>query len=360
MLSACLLPVVAGAIAPKAAAPGKGIAAHDLAVLVATHLGPDFNGVVLVRDGLRTTPVTGAFGHANFEQARPLTDTSLFQIGSISKWVTALAVLRLVDQGKLALDTPVGAYFPALPADRSGIITLRHLLSNTSGIPNGMGQAFKHDKSIANLALSHAAASARFATGPLLFAPGSGWDYSPTGWIVIAAIIEQVTGKPYHAALDQLVLQPAATSTIAVPRTPFRDLPAAALAYKAGPARELNTSPHVVFVAASGTLYASAADLARLADAAYASTLLSGPSRRELSRVVVDKEDYALGGRSKQLALGGSVRTVAWLTGAIGGSKSLLAYVPGEGKTVVVLNNTDMPQSALADGALALLHRLYD
>ena len=315
------------------------------------------------RCGLTGESIVGAYGQANFEQARALTADSLFQIGSISKWVTAVAVLRLVDQGKLALDTPVGAYFPELPAQVRASVTLRHLLSNTAGIPNRMGQAYKQDKTIAALPLSHGHAALRFASEPLLFAPGSGWDYSPTTWIVVAAIIERVTGKPYSAVIDQLVLKPARARTMAVPRTPFKEVPGAALAYKSTTPRELNISPHVVFVEASGTIYGAVADLAQLAQlaqAVYDTPLLSAQSRQELQRITVSKQEYALGGRVKQLDLGGRLRTVAWETGATGGIKSVLAYVPGEGKTVVVLNNTDMAQSELAEGAIALLRGLYD
>ena len=357
VLSLCLVSLVAPLC--SAAVPAlSNQAALDAGV--AKHLGAGFNGVVLVRNGLNGESIVGAYGQANFEQPRALTADSLFQIGSISKWVTAVAVLRLVDQGKLALDTPVGAYFPELPEQVRAKVTLRHLLSNTAGISNGMGQAYKQDKSVAALPLSHAHAALRFVSAPVLFAPGSGWDYSPTTSIVVAAIIERVTGKPYSAVVDQLVLGPAKARAMAVPRTPFKDLPAAALAYKSTTPRELATSPHVVFVEASGTIYGTAADLAQLAHAVYETPLLSAASRQELQRIVVSKQEYALGGRVKQLDLGGRLRKVAWETGATGGAKSVLAYVPGEGKTVVVLNNTDMAQSDMAEGAIALLRGLYE
>ena len=119
-------------------------------------------------------------------------------------------------------------------------------------------------------------------------------------------------------------------------------------------------TPHITFIAASGTLYSTAADLARLAEAVYDTPLLTAASRIELSRVVVPNEHYALGGRVKMMDLGGRKRMVAWETGATGASKSVLAYVPSEGKTVVILNNTDMPQGELRAAAQALLQGLYD
>lgn len=91
----------------------------------------------------------------------------------------------------------------------------------------------------------------------------------------------------------------------------------------------------------------------------YETPLLSTAARTELSRIVVPAQQYALGGRVKQLELGGRTRTIAWETGSTGGYKSLLAYVPGEGKTVVILNNTSRDQDALTAAGEALLKALY-
>lgn len=136
----------------------------------------------------------------------------------------------------------------------TGAVTARQLLSNSAGIPNGVMQELKKDSSTAHLKLSHLEAAQRFATGALLFAPGAGWDYSPTTEVIVAALIERASGKPFAQAISDLVLIPAGATSTGVPSTPFKDMAGAALAYKAAPSAELNMSPHVVFVAASGTL----------------------------------------------------------------------------------------------------------
>ena len=327
---------------------------------VTQHLGPAFNGVILTRASAADKPEIRAYGLANMETGRAMDPDAPFQIGSISKWITAVAVLRLVDQGKLALDVPIGTYLPELPAHSASTVTLRHLLSNSAGIPDGVMQEFKKDKSIADLRLTHLAASLRFASAAPAFPPGSSWSYAPTTWVVVAAIVERVTGEPFHLALERLVLRPAKALATAVPLTPFKDLPNATMAYRPGPPWKLHMSPHVVFVAASGTLHSTAADLARLAEQVYETTLLSGAMRAELSRIMVPAQRYALGGRVKTIELGGSMQTLAWQTGATGAFKSLLAYAPGKGTTIVILNNTDMDQSVLDQAAEALLRALSE
>lgn len=355
-----LLTVLFSALCGACTTPGMPkMNAVSLDEQVKGALGPDFHGVVLVRDGKSGEALARAYGMARVAPDVPARTDTRYQIGSISKWITSVAVLRLVDQGKLALDAPVGRYLPELPPATGNSVTLRHLLSNTSGIPNGVMQEAKRNPAIADLALSHRQAVARFGSGALAFTPGSTWDYSPTNWTVVAAIIEQVTGTTYAQAVEQLVLTPAGARASAVPLIPIQQLPGVALAYRNKLPRELATSPHVTFVAASGTLYSTAEDLDRLARVVYETALLSPSARAELSRIAVPEQNYALGGRVKTMTLGGSKRTVAWETGATGGAKSLLAYVPGEHKTVVVLNNTDLPQADIGRAGEALMNWLY-
>lgn len=337
-LSACATPPPAGK-------------APDPALLTA-HLAPDYNGVVLVRLNRASAAFVKAYGNAQFEAGAPVTAETRFMIGSVSKWITAVAVLRLVEQGKLALDQPVTTWLPELPS-ASGAVTLRHLLSNTSGIENGLGLAIKRDSSVARMRITPAQAALQFGSGPLTFAPGAQFDYSVTNWLVIGGVIERATGEPFMRTVERLVLAPAG-----VRDTGYVDAdssaPALAVAYAASrAARKVSPSPPMV--AASGTLYSTAGDLVKLADAVYGDRLLTPASRRMLLTVQHAPEEYALGGRVKQVGSGAGARTLAWETGVSGGYKTLLAYSPGDGRAVVLLNNTDMQQSEQARVALALL-----
>ena len=331
-LSAC-------AVRPPAAPPAQ---------LLDAAIAPDYNGVVLVRAGRGALPLLKAYGQAQFEAPAPVLTDTRFMIGSVSKWITAVAVLRLAEQGKLALDAPIGTWLPELPA-ASRAVTLRALLSNTSGIENGLGLALKRDRSPAAMRISALEGALKFGSGPVSFAPGSSFDYSVTNWLLVGGIVERATGEPFTRAVTRLVFEPAG-----VRDTGFVDYdsnaPRLAVAYDAArAARKVTPSPPMV--AASGTIYSTASDLVQLADAVYGDALLSPASRRELLTVQYAAEEYALGGRVKQ-AGGGAL---AWETGVSGGYKTLLAYAPGSGRAVVLLNNTDMQQSEQARIGLALL-----
>jgi D-alanyl-D-alanine carboxypeptidase len=322
-------------------------------------LGADFSGVVLLR-APGTAPVVRAYGLAKADSAAPNLPATRFQVGSISKWITSVTVLRLVDQGKLSLDTPIRAYLPTMPAAVADRVTLRHLLSNTSGIPNGVVQELRKDPALATLQLTMLQASLRFASGALAFAPGSRFDYSPTNWVVTAAVIESVTGKPYAQVVDELVLRPAGLKSTGVPDGQFDTVAGGALAYGAGDSpRKVKMSVTPNFVAASGTFFSTAEDLAALAHTVYETALLSPAARTQLSTILVADESYALGGRVRMIDIGKHQLQVASEAGVLGGFKSLLLHVPGEGKTVVILNNTDMQQSDQARAGEALLRTLY-
>mgnify|MGYP000725029487 CR=1 FL=1 len=332
------------------ACAGAPPAAPD-ATLLAQRIAPDYNGVVLVRAHRAAAPLVAAYGSAQFESPAPITPATRFMVGSVSKWITTVAVLRLVEQGKLDLDKPVTTWLPELPA-ASRAVSLRALLSNTSGIENGLGLAMKRDRSAALLAISPLEGALKFGSGPLGFAPGSNFDYSVTNWLLVGGIVERATGEAFSDVVTRLVFEP-----VGLRDTGFVDrdstAPRLALAYDAArAARKVTPSPPMV--AASGTIYSTASDLVKLADAVYGESLLAPASRRELLTVQYAAEEYALGGRVKQVR----GAALAWETGVSGGYKTLLAYAPASGRAVVLLNNTDMQQSEQASIGLALLDAL--
>lgn len=316
------------------------------------HMPKDYSGVVAVRTSARSSLVTHAGGLALREQAQANTRDTRFMVGSVTKWISAVTVLRLADMGRLALDAPIARHLPELPA-ATGAVTLRQLLSNRSGIPNGLQQALRKDPSIRELEIGPVAAVLRFGAAPLDATPGEKWDYSVTNWVLVAAVVERATGKPFTETVQELVLAPAGVRNTGFAETGYEDQTGMAVAY-AGGAGARKTPPAPPMVAASGTLYSTASDLVAIADAVFRTPLLSDQARRELMTVHVAAEDYALGGRVRTVATGKGARTLAWESGVSGGYKSLLAYDPRDGRAVVLLNNTDMQQSEQARIALAL------
>lgn len=320
--------------------------------LIGRHVPKDYSGVVAIRKDARSPLVTHASGLALREEKQPITKDTRFLIGSITKWISAVTVLRLADMGKLDLDAPIARHLGELPA-ANGAVTLRQLMSNRSGIPNGLAEALRKDRAVEKLEIGPVEAALRFGAGTPVSQPGERWDYSFTNWILVAAVVERATGKTFTEAVEELVLAPSGVRDTSFAATGYEDEVGMAVAYGAGGERKSPAVPPMV--AASGTLYSTASDLVAIADSVYSTKLLSSKARRELSTVVVASEDYALGGKVKTINTKNGARSLAWEAGAIGGYKSLLVYDPADGRAVVLLNNTDMPQSEQAKIATALL-----
>jgi len=319
------------------------------------HVPQDYSGVVAVRQDRHSTLVVRASGLALREVAQANTEDTRFLIGSITKWISAVTVLRLVDMGKLDLDAPIARHLPELPAP-NGAVTLRQLLSNRSGIPNGFSSALRKDPAIARLDIGPLAGALRFGAAAPDARPGEKWDYSVTNWLLVAAIVERANKKPFTETVEELVLAPAGVRDTSFAGADYEDEAGMAVAYTTAGARK--TPPAPPMVAASGTLYSTARDLVALADTVYGTKLLSDKARKELSTIHVASEEYALGGRVRTIATPSGGRTLAWESGVTGGYKTLLAYDPTDGRAVVLLNNTDMQQSEQAKIAIALFEAM--
>jgi D-alanyl-D-alanine carboxypeptidase len=158
--------------------------------------------LVVIRDG-RVVKMQG-YGFADVERQVPVTADTVFEIGSITKQFTAMAVMLLVEDGKLSLDDSAGKYLPELPKAWKPV-TIRQLLTHTSGVPDfeevlGYGayrNVWQPDKVIATVARM-----------PMDFKPGTKWKYSNTGYFVLTLILEKVSGETYLQLLKQRIFGP--------------------------------------------------------------------------------------------------------------------------------------------------------
>ena len=147
------------------------------------------------------------YGYANLEHMVPVTERTIFQSGSLGKMFTATAVMLQVEDGKLALSDPLTKFFPGAPATWQNI-TVRHLLTHTSGIPDYTTDAFDYRKDYTEDELAKLA----FAT-TLEFPPGSRWNYSNTGYALLGFIVGKVAGKHYGEVLAERVFKPIGMTT---------------------------------------------------------------------------------------------------------------------------------------------------
>ncbi|MBQ1542074.1 MAG: beta-lactamase family protein [Caulobacteraceae bacterium] len=345
------------------AASGRAVAAepaYDLAaagrVVDAFARAEPFYGVVQFGRAGRIES-SRAFGLRDIEAGAPMQVDTRFCVASISKWFSSILVLRLVDQGRLSLDAPLTDVLADYRADTGRRVTLRRLLSNTSGVPNGFLTAARADASLMSKAATTAEAVRLYASGDLAFEPGARFDYSMTNWILVRAAVERAAGEPFETAMERLVLKPLGLADTGAPLAAAGPGLAAPYRTIAPPVRKPSVAP--AFAVAGGGYYSTAADLARAAEAVFRPGLLTAASLKALTTVEVPDERYALGGRVKTLTLNGRERRFAWETGNSGGYKAVLACDLDSRRTLTVLNNTDLTQKRLDQFAEEALRALY-
>jgi D-alanyl-D-alanine carboxypeptidase len=245
-----------------------------------------------------------------------------FVIGSVAKTFVAAAILQLVDEGRLDLETAIDGLLPPFRGV-SRSITIRQLLDHTSGVADVFNQATSD-------ALERAPArawSTRQVLGTLgeaWHAPGAGWSYANTNYLLLGLVIERVTGRSLEDELRRRFLAPlglTATRMLSV------DDPA-----------PLTPAWATIFWG-SGAMTASAADLARWGDALYAGDVLGDATRAEM--LAFNDDGYGLG--AQRLDIGGV--TGVGHTGLLDTYTSLLLHLPAANVTIALL--VDTPRAPL-------------
>jgi len=294
-----------------------------------------FSGVVLVERGGRVL-LDRAYAPAG---RRTLTTESAFWLASTTKQFTAAAILKLVDQGKLALSDSLYHFFRRLPRDARSI-TITQLLTHTSGIaPSGAAEGITD---------RDAAVRAIFAE-PLRRPPGDSYHYEDEDYTVLAAIVEIVAGVPYEAFVERALLIPAGLT-----HTGFcgRLAPSVAIAPSAAklaappPCRGGSTPVDWADRGATG-LVGTAGDLVRWARALRSGKILSEPSREELERgkILVRREGssdvyYSFGAR---IYMDGDRRREVWHSGYdVRVGQSSTVRLLDNGLWIVVLANSGL------------------
>lgn len=181
-------------------------AADDLAArldaLAAKQFKADEPGAaILVSKGGKPLLRKG-YGMADLEQGIPISPDHVFRLGSITKQFTAVAVLQLVESGKIALDAPITKYLPDAPV-HGKTITVEHLLTHTSGIPSYTGKQDFRKRIAENLEPQDMIDMV--AKDALEFDPGTKWSYNNSGYILLGMLIEKVSGMPYAEYLEKNV-----------------------------------------------------------------------------------------------------------------------------------------------------------
>jgi CubicO group peptidase (beta-lactamase class C family) len=165
---------------------------------------PDFSGVVLIANS--GNPIYyKAFGYRNFETETKLDSTDVFELASVSKQFTAMVIMMLKEEKRLELDDSLEKYITGLPYPG---ITIRHLLTHTSGLPDYQAIMDEHWNKANVAGNDDIIEYLKKYQPPSLFAPGEKYEYSNTGYVLLGTIAERASGKDFIALCRERIFNP--------------------------------------------------------------------------------------------------------------------------------------------------------
>lgn len=345
LAAACGLPLLSACAAH--APPSASLRAVADSVAEAYASSERWHGGLLVASG-ESVIYRGAVGSADRTTGALNTPEMRYDIYSISKPFTAIVVLQLVESGDLSLDGTLAEYLPDYPGPATDRITIHHLLSHTSGVPDYI-TAMLPEYFDAPPNLARDSLLALIARLPLEFEPGEGFGYSNTGYVLLGRIVESVTGQRFEETLEDRIFRPLGMS-----QTHWSAYPAAAqgvaVAY-----REDRVAPIERIQPGEAGIVSTLDDMHRFAMAIGSTDLLSreswslaftpygDPSRALRSHPAHGTPyGYGFGLSTLELDDGTTVRIAEHGGAGGGGSAMLQREIDGDG-IVLLWNNTARP-----------------
>lgn len=302
--------------------------------------------VAVIQDG--KVIKSQGYGLSNVEHNVPASEKTVYQLGSITKQFTAVAIMMLIEAGKLNVDEAISTVLPDLPVSWSGV-TVRHLLTHTSGIKSYT--SLPHFDTLMGKDVKHADVIKSVAELPLEFKPGEKWNYSNTGYYLLGMIIEKMSGKGYGDFLQEKIFGPLEMSA-----TRTNDLTTIIPNRAAGYTRrgaDVRIAPVIsmTWPYSAGVLVSTVTDMAKW-DAAVGTDKLLKQSSWDLVWTPVKLND----GTTHPYGFGWAVgpenghRRIEH-GGGIPGFTTDIARYPDDKLTVVVLTNSDAgnPERLLKD-----------
>jgi CubicO group peptidase (beta-lactamase class C family) len=322
------------------------------------HKYGQFNGSALVADNGKVIYKKGV-GLANMEWNIPNTPDTKFRLGSITKQFTATLILQLAEQGKIKLDGKLIDYLPEYRKDTGAKVTIHNLLSHTSGIPsytslpgffaNVSRNPFTVDDFIK-----------KYASGDLEFEPGTKFVYDNSGYFLLGALIEKVTGKPYEQVLKENIFDPVGMKNSGYDHWKTI-IGKRATGYTQTP-RGYETAPYLDMSIpyAAGSLYSTVEDLYLWDQALYGEKLLSAKSKELMFKPNLNNYGYGFVIMNATLAPPTKLAVpVIRHGGGINGFNTTLLRMTNEKRLIVLLDNAEHGQY-LDKMALGIMSVLYD
>lgn len=280
-----------------------------------------------------------AYGFADLEFEVEADEQTMFRIGSLTKQFTAAAILRLAERGKLAVDDPLTKFLPDYPT-HGHEITLRHLLTHTSGVHSytALGREWAL---VQARELSDDELVALWRDLPLDFAPGARWSYSNSGYYLLGMVIEKVSGSSYADFLRETFFEPLELSRTRYDSN-FEVIPNRAQGYAFEEGRLWNdrllgmSQP-----GAAGGLMSTASDLVRWQHALVTGKVVTPESYLEMTTPFLLDDGHETGYGMGLLLETHVGQPCVWHGGSIPGFHSVLLHFPGEELSIGVISNSE-------------------
>ena len=318
---------------------------------------PGIQAAIVFPDG---STWTGQSGVGVITTAAPVTADTLFSVASITKTFVATLALRLAGRGTIGLDDPLSRYVPSYP--NAAAITLRELLSHTSGIHDLFTSPGMSDDILANPSRIWTPQEVLARIGKPYFAPGKGYYYSNTNYVLLGLVVEKATHKNLAALVREEFLAPLGLSHTFV-QTEERTLGVVAHGYNGSAAKPVDLSigqtmvpftSEVTACSSACAIVSSAQDLARWASALYGGGVLDGAemaSMLDTTAALPYPSFIPRGLGAEVINLGGRI---AWgHRGHLDGFDGSMMYMPESGLTIVVQANAEWANALAASATLA-------
>ncbi len=354
LIGVTLLSIAFSQISHTESGPALGALADELQMALEEAFetqSNDASGAILYVDGARRGVWVGAVGLGNIEESVPLEISDRFRAGSIMKPFVALVILQLLEEGKLSLEDTMPDVLPQAVSSKflnSEKITIRMLLNHTSGIAEFLNGTGVFEEIVANPArvwrddewFDSAAAQDPF------FAPGEGWAYSNTDYVLLGQVIEQATGQPWREAIRKRILAPLQLDMTLLPEpgdTSISGNYAHGYMNLDGQVMDVTAfDPSMAGASGGSALVTSVKDLARFLKAIVTGELLQSRALSSEMQQFVDAPDiggavgYGLG--LQLFEWPGGVKAIGH-GGGTAGYRSLAVYLPEHGITIVTMQN---------------------
>lgn len=332
------------AAAPALAAPADLRARAD-ASLTASWPADRPGAAAIVTERGRTVYTAGR-GLADVERRTPVRPETIFRLGSITKQFTAAIIMQLVDERRISLDDPLSRFYPDYPQP-GATATVRQLLNHTSGIQSYTGIPGWMVEANTNRAYTTDQLIAVFRDRPSPSRPGERWAYNNSGYVLLAGIIERVTGMPWHEAVARRIVRPLGLTSIRY-GVGNESVPLMARGYTDGPGGAVRPANliHMSVPSGAGALIGTVGDLAKWARALHHGRVMSAASYQLMiapTRMADGStENYGFGIGTADVR---GRRAIGHNGGIFGFSTDSL-YLPEQDVFVAVFANSDEPATS--------------